>query len=545
MWLNKRFDGLTTSDFNKVGQVFFFCTSRLKPPAGFEDHWYVYDCADDESFHIAPEQHNRMHAAGAILLITDFQISQQVERLCRVSEFLNELDDSPAILFMPHTRSETANHIFPNQDVHEQVMNSGVDDIIHGEPAGMALPINYLGRMKKSHMLSQKITCAINQRREFNARVHLVQDSINSIVWNYLRARLRIDIPAFDSDQPRGIPTMVNGYEVGAKLGSGSMGKVFTLLHPAREEPGDAEEPGNAQTVTESERKTGQVLKVVDKAKISNLPGLKSIQHQLQVMSRVSQDSPHPNIVKFLEAYNTPSHIMFRLEDGGDLNLFQRLSKRQKEPEAQAISLSKATSMISQAIQAVWHLHTVCLIAHRDIKPENACISENGEEIKLKLTDFDVALLVRDGQRCTTICGTFPFTAPEIHLQDSYLPYPTDIWSLGILITEMLCGLHILHKVVGFSRHFADYRQACALEGNNPSEAQTARFLMTKVAEEFADEESAGRLLETHARPELCTLVEPLGILLNRMIVTDATNRLSSSEVLHLFQNDVGALPVP
>ena len=71
---------------------------------------------------------------------------------------------------------------------------------------------------------------------------------------------------------------------------------------------------------------------------------------------------------------------------------------------------------------------------HRDLKPENIMITPNGYP---KLIDFGSAKIVTD--RTYTILGTPHYMAPEVILGQSY-DSSVDMWSLGIMLYEFLCG---------------------------------------------------------------------------------------------------------
>lgn len=75
-------------------------------------------------------------------------------------------------------------------------------------------------------------------------------------------------------------------------------------------------------------------------------------------------------------------------------------------------------------------------IAHRDIKPENILLDHN---FKVKLCDFGWANFMNGIQPRTSICGTFEYMSPEIVHNMSHT-VSVDIWSLGILLYELLHG---------------------------------------------------------------------------------------------------------
>ena len=60
-------------------------------------------------------------------------------------------------------------------------------------------------------------------------------------------------------------------------------------------------------------------------------------------------------------------------------------------------------------------------------------------EGNLKLIDFGFAKHLPEGQCTYTNCGTVGYTAPEV-VQGHGYSFSADIWSLGILIGEMVTG---------------------------------------------------------------------------------------------------------
>ena len=78
-------------------------------------------------------------------------------------------------------------------------------------------------------------------------------------------------------------------------------------------------------------------------------------------------------------------------------------------------------------------------IIHRDIKPENIIL--NNEE-HIKIMDFGLAKrkgIVKLTQSSSTILGTLPYSSPE-NIKGFESDARTDIWSLGVLLYELLTG---------------------------------------------------------------------------------------------------------
>lgn len=73
-------------------------------------------------------------------------------------------------------------------------------------------------------------------------------------------------------------------------------------------------------------------------------------------------------------------------------------------------------------------------IIHRDIKPENIVLHEN----IIKLCDFGWSVH-RDQKLRSTFCGTPLYVCPEI-LKGRDYDEQIDIWSLGVMMYEMLIG---------------------------------------------------------------------------------------------------------
>ena len=85
----------------------------------------------------------------------------------------------------------------------------------------------------------------------------------------------------------------------------------------------------------------------------------------------------------------------------------------------------------------VEYLHSKNII-YRDLKPENAVADEEGY---LYMIDLGTAKVLHEdsGYRTFTIIGTPHYMAPEIMEGKGY-SFPVDIWSLGIIMYEMVCG---------------------------------------------------------------------------------------------------------
>lgn len=92
---------------------------------------------------------------------------------------------------------------------------------------------------------------------------------------------------------------------------------------------------------------------------------------------------------------------------------------------------------LAEVVLAVESLHTMNII-YRDLKPENILIDKDGH---VSLIDFGFAKQMKNTKtRTFTNCGTPGYCAPEVMLPNNGHTYRADIWSIGILICEMIGG---------------------------------------------------------------------------------------------------------
>jgi len=512
-WLNQRFAGLRLRDIHQDGMMIYSATDLDAPP-GFENVWNVASRCNDFKYLVMEQHVVDIKKAAVVLLLANPRVQTEVDCLCMMSQIIDQLGDNcPPIFWLQHSmNAENGNHL-DDFTVVDRAMHNGVDDVLPSEPVGSELALILRMRINKQSMMSKKVSNAVNQRRQCAQRVDELRQSINCILWTYLRLRLRLlDIPALDPEITPGQPALVDGYQLLDEIGHGHIGRVYSLALPS----------GPCQ----------EVMKCIAKWQISDLAGLMSIARQIKIMNLLTNEHPHPNLMRFLKAYHSETHIMFRLQRGGDLNLFERLRLREKDERA--MSCPKIVKVVSQAIDVIEHLHSKCHVAHLDIKPENVCIfKEADDDIVIKLLDFDVARTVQPDERIKAVCGTFPFMAPEMMSAHSMLPFPADVWSLGILVCEMVCCADVLDRVLQFTEFLERHQPGHGHRWRHAS-ARVTRMLMGHVSGYFEEEDAVGRILRAHLRPELREIAENLQILLARMIRTQPDRRASTTSLLQL-----------
>ena len=190
------------------------------------------------------------------------------------------------------------------------------------------------------------------------------------------------------------------------QLGSGSFGRVFLVSH--------------------NETKQLFAQKVIEKRKLLMSYGkLDIIYNEINIHAKLD----HENIIKLYNYNEDNENINIIMEYAPNGNLYDLLSK-----EKNGFTEYQAFEYFIQVVNAVYYLHNNNII-HRDIKPENILIGDNN---LIKLCDFGWAKELTLENR-STFCGTVEYMAPEIVGSENY-DYGVDIWSLGILLYELLFG---------------------------------------------------------------------------------------------------------
>jgi hypothetical protein len=106
-----------------------------------------------------------------------------------------------------------------------------------------------------------------------------------------------------------------------------------------------------------------------------------------------------------------------------------------------SLSDQDAVEVAAQVLDALAHAHRAGIV-HRDVKPSNILL-EDRDEIAVRLLDFGLAQF--DGADTLTavgdVPGTLAYIAPERLAGEEATP-ESDVWSVGVLLWEVLAGRH-------------------------------------------------------------------------------------------------------
>lgn len=142
----------------------------------------------------------------------------------------------------------------------------------------------------------------------------------------------------------------------------------------------------------------------------------------------------HENIAQIYYADEKDDLYFFAMEYVDGLDLGQLLTiyaaKGELMPQADVLRIGQAVA------SALDYAHAKSVI-HRDVKPSNVIIARDGRVV---LTDFGLALDVQQGS-VGEVFGSAHYIAPEQARRSSDATPQSDLYSLGILLYEMLTGI--------------------------------------------------------------------------------------------------------
>lgn len=197
-------------------------------------------------------------------------------------------------------------------------------------------------------------------------------------------------------------------YEITAKIGSGTFGKVYKVKHLLT---------GNYRA-----------MKVVKKDTVNYQDDEKVFLKEIEILSLLD----HPNIIKIYEYYvdDLNYYVMSELATGGEL--YEQIYKLKNYKE------SDTATIMEQLFSAINYIHQRGIV-HRDLKPENILLeTKNASDISIKLIDFGTSNFFNKGKKLTLKVGTPYYIAPEVMKRE--YNNKCDIWSLGVIMYILLSG---------------------------------------------------------------------------------------------------------
>ncbi len=169
-----------------------------------------------------------------------------------------------------------------------------------------------------------------------------------------------------------------------------------------------------------------------------DLPRLPQIVDRFLTEARAAARVDSANVARVVDVGTLPGSglpymVMERL-DGCDLEELLRLEKQ--------LSVGDTVDYTLQALQGLAHAHVLGVV-HRDLKPANIFLAhqQDGTSI-IKILDFGIAKLDK-GTRITQqgqAVGSPTYMSPEHIRASEFVDHRTDIWSMGVVMYQLLTG---------------------------------------------------------------------------------------------------------
>jgi WD40 repeat protein/serine/threonine protein kinase len=181
---------------------------------------------------------------------------------------------------------------------------------------------------------------------------------------------------------------------------------------------------------------------------LANKPDfIRRFECEAQIIARLE----HMNIVPLYDYWRDPdgAYLVMRYLRGGSLHQYLRTQGK--------FDIEEAFNILAQVAQGLQVAHRNQII-HRDIKPGNILLDEDGNGY---LGDFGIAKDYNATQNITeadNMVGSPEYLAPEQALSEA-VTAQTDIYSLGVVLYEMLTGEHPfsgVDKVTFIYKHLSE-----------------------------------------------------------------------------------------
>ena len=232
-----------------------------------------------------------------------------------------------------------------------------------------------------------------------------VADKNNPPQLNKIKKRCLILSPTINAGlEPE---SKISDFEKEREIGKGGFGLVWKVIH----------------------KKTQKVycIKVIQKQGIIEQKLVPQMNREIEIMYILN----NPHCLRLKNHFEDDNNFYLVMPLASKGQLYRVLKKFRKFDERTAAQILRET------IHALQYLHSFNPpIIHRDIKPENLLLNEGG---RVLLADYGWSNFNMEGDIRKTFCGTPEYIAPEMLMKKGH-DTRVDIWSIGILMFELLSG---------------------------------------------------------------------------------------------------------
>jgi serine/threonine protein kinase len=226
------------------------------------------------------------------------------------------------------------------------------------------------------------------------------------------------------------VPTRLGKYEVAEELNRGSMGIVYLGYDPYADRP--------------------VAIKVALSESLNDKESGAQYRKMFFNEAHAAGMLTHPNIISVQDAGVDGEHCYIVMEyvvGGATLKPYCK--------QDNLFPIEKVVEIIFKCAKALDYAHREGVI-HRDIKPSNILFTDDED---VKIGDFSIAHITKTDSTQTMpigMVGSPRYMSPE-QLKEDYISNRTDLFSLGIVMYELLTGKHpfqadkfsrLVHKIL-------------------------------------------------------------------------------------------------
>ena len=202
--------------------------------------------------------------------------------------------------------------------------------------------------------------------------------------------------------------TSIDEYIITSELGIGSYASVKLGIH--------------------KETKNKFAIKIYDKNMINDDDKKYTIKNEIFILNQLDNE----NVMKLYDVIETNRYLYLIMEYINGISLLDFIQKQKNH----RIDENKCKELFYQIVKGILYCQNEN-ICHRDIKLENILIVNNKI---IKIIDFGFAIKCNRNEYQEFFCGTVYYMPPEIVNKQRYIPFYSDIWSLGVLLYAMIFG---------------------------------------------------------------------------------------------------------
>jgi serine/threonine-protein kinase len=226
-----------------------------------------------------------------------------------------------------------------------------------------------------------------------------------------------------DNPIPKAGDVIAGKYRILGRLGEGGVGTILAAHHELLDK-----------------EVALKLLALEPTAKMSR----RALTERFLIEARAAAKVESPHVARVMDVgkldNGAPFMVMERLEG---CNLEELLALEG------TLSVEDTADYVMQALQGLAHAHVLGVV-HRDLKPANLFLARQPDgSAVIKIVDFGIAMLLDEAGRRQpstrvtrngTLVGSPMYMSPEQVRDEEHIDHRTDIWSVGVVLHELLTG---------------------------------------------------------------------------------------------------------